>query len=786
MLDRVGKEAIGRSASSRRRASTSRRLVVESLEGRQLMTAGFDTIANVTSPQYQGYQVPITGTTTHQQTYTVTSDNVGVKASIAQGRFLTIGVAHTSSGTGDPTINGTMTFQLFDDFTPITTSMIESLVNGTATGLASGVTGGTGGVDYYVGKNIHRIASGFPGANDYIVQGGSLNGNGTGQVFATPFVDEFNQTVAFTGSGQLAMANSGADTNDSQFFITTGSPQFLSYHHTIFGQIVEGQDVLTQLTQVTKGTDGTTPVNAVTITAASVSNTSPDGVIHLDTTLAPANATANITVTATDVTDNTTATQTFQTTVGAPYTTTPLRPYVGPYDTAISVAQGQTAKLQIFAVSPTPNDPLTYTLQGAVTAATTTAAASFTAVDATKLTASVNATTGLVTITPVAGFTGTVPIIIGVRDATNRTNGEALDVPDNYEYHTIEVTVPTSTAAVNLRPLSAQQNVTATLNATTPIQLSGTSQVTSATQAVTYSIAPEPTHGTVTVNATTGLAQYTPTAGYIGPDAFGYTVTDPNSGLSSFGTAINVTVANANTGAVRFIPNSTTDTAGTLVVTPVPRTDGGTNTINAAVVNGTVQVTVNGVLDAIQETTANVDRIVVYGSKANDNITIDPSLSTIATIDGGHGGTNVLRAGSGQTREHGWFGKNTLIQGTSDNYQLGRQGIGDKFVKGTGTTNVIFTGLPGHFTRHLQHNRQLPTQTHGRFFKFAANGKTLVETKNPYLALGSGSTSTANADGTTGSTSTTRTKTVTALALATAKAKAAAEAKAATTAAKKA
>lgn len=761
MLDRVGKDANGRAASPRR-ATTNRRPAVESLEGRQMLTAGFETISNVISPQYQGYQIPITGTTTHQQAYTVTSDNPGIKASITQGRFLTINVAHTSSGANDPAIDGSMTFQLFDDLTPITTQKIESLVNGTATGLASGVSIGS---NFYVGKNIHRIASGFPGPTDYIVQGGSLNGNGTGNVFATPFVDEFNQSVAFTGAGQLAMANSGPDTNDSQFFITTGQPQFLSYHHTIFGQIVRGEDVLNQLTQVAKGADGTTPINTVTITGAAVSDANPDGVIHLDTTLASTYSTANVTVTATDVTDGTTATQTFQAIAGAP-NATPLRPFIGPYDTQITVAQGQTTRLQILAIAATPGDPLTYTVQGSVTPATATSAATFAAVNTAQLSASVNPATGLVTITPAAGFSGTSQIIIGVRDNTQRGAGTSLDTPDNYQYHTIQVVVPASTTAVNQRPLTAQQDVTADTGATTPIRLAGTNQNATTAQPIVYAIATQPTHGTVTLDPATGLARYTPTAGYLGPDAFYYTVTDPNSGLTSFATSVDLTVANATTGAVRFIPNSPTATDGTLVITPVPRTDGGTNTITASAVNGTVQVTINGVLDANQPSIADVSRIVIYGSKANDRITVDPSLEAIATLDGGHGGKNVLRAGSGQTREHGWFGKNTLVQGSSDNYQLGRQGIGVKFVKGTGSTNVIFLGKPGYFRRHLNHNRQLPTPTTGRFYKFAANGRTLIETSNPYRALDSGTTRTENAENTTGSTSTTRTGTVTAKAAA--------------------
>ena len=272
------------------------------------------------------------------------------------------------------------------------------------------------------------------------------------------------------------------------------------------------------------------------------------------------------------------------------------------------------------------------------------------------------------------------------------------------------------------------------------------------------------------MNAATGKLNYTPTPGYIGPDAIAYTVTNPNTNVSSFATTVKIAVANANTGAVRFIPNSATDPTGTLVVTPNPRTDGGTNTINATVVNGVVNVTVNGVLDADQPAVGNVDRLIIYGSKANDTITVDPSLSAIATLDGGHGGKNVLTAGSGQTREHGWFGKNSLVQGSSDNYQLGRLGIGDKFVKGAGTSNVIFLGQMGGFTRHLEHNRQLPTQTHGFFYKFAAKGKTLVVTSNPYNSLNAAerkaeiaankanrATGTSSSSGSTGNTASTGT-----------------------------
>ena len=302
------------------------------------------------------------------------------------------------------------------------------------------------------------------------------------------------------------------------------------------------------------------------------------------------------------------------------------------------------------------------------------------------------------------------------------------------------MTLDGTVSASSLRPLGAQPTlVQASAGQATSITLMGSPADANSTDALTFTITGQPTHGTISgLDATTGALTYTPDGDYTGPDAITYTVTDPTTGLTSLASTVQVNVAFGTTNAVRFIADdgtTSTTTPGVLIVTPVPRTDGGTNTIIASLVNGVVQVSVNGVVDQLQPAATDVDRLVIYGSKASDTIVVDPTLSAIATIDGGHGGTNVLRAGSGQTREHGWFGTNKLVQGSSDNYQLGRQGIGNKFVKGTGSSNVIFLGVPGHFTRHLNKNRQLPTPTTGTYYKFGSNGKSLVETTNPYNAL---------------------------------------------------
>jgi len=729
MFDRTGRDAIGRfGAGSRGRSKAGPRLRIEPLEGRQLMTASIAPIAPISVPQFQGYQVPVLGGTTHAQAFTVTSDNPSVKASVAQGQFWTISVAHTAADAKDISVNGSMTFQLFQDLTPNTVSKIESLITGTATGLASGVKIGS---NYYVGKTFHRITSGFPGPTDSIVQGGSLNGNGTGNVFAQPYPDEFVQQLAFTGTGQLALANSGSDTNDSQFFITTGSPTFLNYNHTIFGQIVSGQDVLQQLTRVEKGSDGQTPVNPVTISGDSLSTANPNGVIHLDTTQTTAPTTANVTVTATDVIDKTTATQTFAVNVSAFDPTNPSRPFISQYDPTLNIGMNQKLQFQLTSVATPPTDPVTYTVQGGTTTANGGGTTTFTPV--TNGTASVSPS-GLVTLTPTAGYTGPINLLVGVRDQTNRAGtGAALDSPANFKTHAITVNVGSSTTPVAQRPLAQPTTVTAFVNKATPIQLSGTNPNATTTLPLTFALTAPPIHGTVTgFDATTGKLNYTPAAGFTGPDSLQYTVTDPNSNLTSFAATLKINVTQGTTGAVRFfaddLSNSTT-VPGILVVTPQPRTDGGTNTILVSQAGGNVQVTVNGVLDVLQPTLANTDKVIVYGSTANDHITVDNSLTVPVTLNGGTGGKNVLKAGGGQANEEGFYGSNRLVQGSSGNFQFGQSGH-VTFVKGSGTSDVIFSGHPGHFIGPRK-IRLLPTNTTGTFSTFNGAGK-LVKTTSPY------------------------------------------------------
>ncbi len=95
---------------------------------------------------------------------------------------------------------------------------------------------------YYDGLIFHRVIKNF------MIQGGDPTGTGMGgeSIWGGSFEDEFNQNVDFSSEGILAMANSGPNTNGSQFFITTSVPntRHLHMHHTVFGKVIKGMDVV--------------------------------------------------------------------------------------------------------------------------------------------------------------------------------------------------------------------------------------------------------------------------------------------------------------------------------------------------------------------------------------------------------------------------------------------------------------------------------------------------------------------------------------------------------------
>ena len=117
----------------------------------------------------------------------------------------------------------------------------------------------------YDGLIFHRVIP------EFMIQGGDPTGTGMGgqSIWGKPFGDEVSSSVKFDQGGILAMANSGPNTNGSQFFITTVATPWLNMKHTIFGQVIKGQDVVAKIENVKTG-PGNKPVEQQKIIKAYV------------------------------------------------------------------------------------------------------------------------------------------------------------------------------------------------------------------------------------------------------------------------------------------------------------------------------------------------------------------------------------------------------------------------------------------------------------------------------------------------------------------------------------
>ena len=286
------------------------RPLLEFLEGRQLLTsATLQPIAPVNVPAMQGTTVPLLAASgaTDAQTYTVTSSNPDVAASIATGPFWNLGISYTDPANAANDFTGSLTSQLLQSLTPTTVTNISNLTND----------------GYFVnsGMFFNRIVAGF------VVQGGSPTLTGDEPNPPVSFGTEFVQQLAFTGTNQLGMAHSSQpDSDTSQFFITQAPQNSLDYDFTMFGQLLTGVDTIANMTNMSKVPlifnqvlkETSQPMYPITITSATLSSTNPNGTLLIDTTQAVQDETSIITVTATDPTNGTTATQTFQVSVGMP------------------------------------------------------------------------------------------------------------------------------------------------------------------------------------------------------------------------------------------------------------------------------------------------------------------------------------------------------------------------------------------------------------------------------------------------------------------------------------
>ncbi|MDR1218298.1 MAG: peptidylprolyl isomerase [Treponema sp.] len=115
--------------------------------------------------------------------------------------------------------------------------------------LAEGKMTSVGGKLFYNGLTFHRVISRANGdQSDFMIQGGDPLGTGRGGP-GYQFADEFDPSLSFDKPGVLAMANAGANTNGSQFFITIAETPWLNNKHTIFGTVVQGQNIVNSVKQ---------------------------------------------------------------------------------------------------------------------------------------------------------------------------------------------------------------------------------------------------------------------------------------------------------------------------------------------------------------------------------------------------------------------------------------------------------------------------------------------------------------------------------------------------------
>ena len=135
------------------------------------------------------------------------------------------------------TNKGEIVLKLEFEKTPLTTANFISLAEGTMKNKKK-----IAGQPYFDGLNFHRVIA------DFMIQGGCPEGNGMGNP-GYQFADEFHPDLKHDKGGILSMANSGPNTNGSQFFITHKETPWLDGKHSVFGNVIEGMDIVNSIEQ---------------------------------------------------------------------------------------------------------------------------------------------------------------------------------------------------------------------------------------------------------------------------------------------------------------------------------------------------------------------------------------------------------------------------------------------------------------------------------------------------------------------------------------------------------
>jgi peptidyl-prolyl cis-trans isomerase A (cyclophilin A) len=155
------------------------------------------------------------------------------------------------------TSEGPFTIKLFEAEAPNTVANFVGLAEGTKE-FTDPKSGQKVKRPFYNGLVFHRVIEGF------MIQGGCPLGTGTGGP-GYKFGDEFHPSLRHTKPGILSMANAGPGTNGSQFFITLAATPWLDNRHSVFGEVVEGMDVVEKIGATATSKPGDRPLKPISI-----------------------------------------------------------------------------------------------------------------------------------------------------------------------------------------------------------------------------------------------------------------------------------------------------------------------------------------------------------------------------------------------------------------------------------------------------------------------------------------------------------------------------------------
>jgi peptidyl-prolyl cis-trans isomerase A (cyclophilin A) len=160
------------------------------------------------------------------------------------------------------TSEGNFTARLFDAETPNTVANFTGLADGSKE-WTDPRSGQRVKQPYFNGTIFHRVIA------DFMIQGGDPLGQGTGGP-GYNFADEFHPALRHSKPGILSMANRGPNTNGGQFFITLAATPWLDDKHSVFGEIVEGMDVVKKIGGTPTSKPGDRPVKPITIETVTI------------------------------------------------------------------------------------------------------------------------------------------------------------------------------------------------------------------------------------------------------------------------------------------------------------------------------------------------------------------------------------------------------------------------------------------------------------------------------------------------------------------------------------